>query len=701
MTIGSRAHAILLVDDDPTVRKVGGRALAAAGFRVVCAADGTTALAEFEKLRPCAVVLDTNMPGLDGFDVCERLRSAGHVDVPILMMTGHNDTAAIHNAYRAGATDFIGKPISWPVLPYRLMYMLRASRLHQALAVCYRRTRALLDALPDQICLVDGAGTITEQITGSFPSRADSRAVVGPLTIERLLPKEASCMMREQLRAALATRQPRTFEYHLPDAAATFVARLIPRLDDVAMVIVRDVSERRRLEACSRQSASYDSVTGLPDRQELIRELRRALSEAKRHGKSIGVLYVGLDRFRRVNDTFGHSAGDALLKAVASRLVECLRPIDFIATTGEAEDAGPAARIARVSGDEFVLLLMDLDAPEDAGAVARRVRDALSAPFVFHGRQLVVTPSIGIAIYPRDGEDADTLLMHADTAMYQAKDVRNTVRFYVSAMDARALDRLRMEEALREAITERRLCLHYQPKHSLRDGVVTGAEVLLRWPHPERGWIEPSQFVPLAEEIGLIVPLGEWVIDEACRQLAEWKRRGLATLRLAINISAVQVARSDVAGATLHAICKHGLRPQSLELEITETLLMQDDKAAKAMLDRLKDAGVSLAIDDFGTGYSSLSYLRQFPLDTLKIDRSFVQNILSAENDAAICEAIIAMGKKLKLTVVAEGVELEQQRTFLEAAGCDEAQGFLFSRPLPAEEFERYLDRAGCRGARA
>ena len=698
MTIGAASNTILLVDDDPTVRNIGSQALAVAGFRVVCAPDGVTALAEFEKLRPSALVLDVNMPGLDGFGVCERLRAAGHVDVPILMMTGHNDTPAIHRAYNAGATDFIGKPISWPVMGYRLLYMLRASRLRHALAVSYRRIRASLDAIPDQIYLLDGAGTITEQINGSVQSCVDSPAAAGPLTIEQLLPKEASCVLREQLRMALATGQPKTFEYDSLDAAATFEARLIPRLDG-AMAIVRDVSERRRLEDCSRRSASYDTVTGLPDRQALVRELRRALIEAKRHGKTIAALYVGLDRFRRVNDTFGHSAGDALLKSVASRLVECLRPFDFIATTG-ADDAGPAARIARVSGDEFVLLLMDLDAPEDAGAVARRVRDALSAPFVFQGRQLVVTPSIGIAVYPRDGEDADTLLRHADTAMYQAKDVGNTVRFYVSAMDARALDRLRMEEALREAVTERRLCLHYQPKHSLRDGAVTGAEVLLRWPHPERGWIEPNQFIPLAEEIGLIVPLGEWVIDEACRQLADWKRRGLATLRLAINISAVQVARSDVAGTTLHAIWKHGLRPQNLELEITETLLMQDDKAAKAMLDRLKDAGVSLAIDDFGTGYSSLSYLRQFPLDTLKIDRSFVQNILSDENDAAICEAIVAMGKKLKLAVVAEGVELEQQRTFLKAAGCDEAQGFLFSRPLPAEEFERYLDRA-TRGARA
>jgi predicted signal transduction protein with EAL and GGDEF domain len=367
-----------------------------------------------------------------------------------------------------------------------------------------------------------------------------------------------------------------------------------------------------------------------------------------------------------------------------------VRPLDFIAA-GAGEDE-PAARIARLGGDEFVLLLTDLDVPEEAAAVARRVRQALSAPFTYEGRQFVVTPSIGVAIYPRDGDDVDTLLMRADTAMYQAKDVRNTVRFYISAMDARALDRLRMEEELREAVAERRFSLHYQPKHSLRDGGITGAEALLRWHHAERGWIAPSQFIPLAEEIGLIVPLGEWVIDEACRQLRQWQERGLATLRLAINISAEQVARSDVANTTLRAIWKHGIRPQSLELEITETLLMQDVKAAKAMLNALKDAGASLAIDDFGTGYSSLSYLRQFALDTLKIDRSFVQNIHSAPDDAVICEAIIAMGKKLGLTVVAEGVELEEQRTFLAAAGCDQAQGFLFSKPLPADEFERYLE---------
>jgi diguanylate cyclase (GGDEF)-like protein len=459
------------------------------------------------------------------------------------------------------------------------------------------------------------------------------------------------------------------------------------------------VTERQRPEARIRP-AYPDSVTGLPNRQALIRELKRAMRQAKRTEKFVAVLYVDLDRFRRVNDTFGHSVGDALLKAVASRLAGSVRPLDFAAAGGATHDE-PAARIARLGGDEFVLLLTDLEMPEEAGGVARRVRQALSAPFTYEGRQFVVTPSIGVAIYPRDGEDVDTLLMRADTAMYQAKDVRNTVRFYISAMDAKALDRLALEEELREAVAERRFRLHYQPKHSLRDGGITGAETLLRWQHAERGWIAPSQFIPLAEEIGLIVPLGEWVIDEACRQLQQWQQRGLTTLRLAINISAEQVARSDVANTTLRAIWKHGIRPQSLELEITETLLMQDVKAAKAMLNALKDAGASLAIDDFGTGYSSLSYLRQFPIDTLKIDRSFVQNIHSAPDDAVLCEAIVAMGKKLGLTVVAEGVELEEQRTFLAAAGCDQAQGFLFSRPLPADEFERYLNAATASRARA
>jgi diguanylate cyclase (GGDEF)-like protein len=682
---------ILLADDDPTVRLIGAESLAAAGFEVVTSANGREAVEAFEQHRPAAVVLDVNMPELDGYAVCEWLRVAGYADVPILIMTGQDDTAAIHRAYDVGATDFIGKPLQWAVLPYRLRYVLRANSLRVELAASQRRIRALLDAIPDQIFLVDAEGTVTEQINGVFsvPSNAGGDRA---LKVESIFPSDAARTMREHLHAGLGTGQTAAFEYEAPDRNAMLEARLFPQSGETVMVIVRDVTERHRSEERIRQLAYFDGVTGLPNRQSFIRELRRGMRQARRTNKALAVLYVDLDRFKRINDTFGHSVGDALLKAVATRLAACVRPSDFLAFAADEDGDEPTgARVARLGGDEFVVLLTDLDVPEEAGMVAKRIRQALSGPFTFEGRQFVVTPSIGIALYPRDGSDVETLLTKADTAMYQAKDVRNTVRFYVSAMDAKALDRLRMEEELRQAIEEEQLLLHYQPKHMLSSGAVVGAEALLRWQHAERGWVAPSQFIPLAEETGLIVPLGEWVINEACRQLQHWQQAGFAALRIAINISVEQVARSDVPTTTLQAIWKHGIRPQSLELEITETLLMQDVKAARAMMSALKDAGASLAIDDFGTGYSSLSYLRQFPVDTLKIDRSFVQNAHVSKDDAVICEAIIAMGKKLGLTVVAEGVELEEQRAFLLAAGCDQAQGFLFSPPLPAAEFEAYL----------
>jgi diguanylate cyclase (GGDEF)-like protein len=682
---------ILLADDDPTVQLIGAESLAASGFEVVAVGSGSEALAAFARVRPAAVILDVNMPGIDGYGVCERLR-AEDADVPILMMTGRDDTAAIHRAYEAGATDFVGKPIRWAVLPYRLRYVLRANSLRLELAQSQRRIRTLLEAIPDQIFVLDARGHVAEQINGALDAHAGSPSDDGTLSVESIFPAEAARSMREHLHAVLSTGQSGSLEYSVAERNAMFEARLIPQSADSVMVIVRDVTERHRSEERIRQLAYFDAVTGLPNRQSFVREVRRAMRQARRANKSLAVLYVDLDRFKRINDTFGHSVGDALLKAVATRLAACVRPSDFLAFAVDDDDAPPTgARVARLGGDEFVVLLTDLDVPEEAGLVATRIRQALSGPFTFETRQFVVTPSIGIALYPRDGTDVESLLTRADTAMYQAKDVRNTVRFYVSAMDAKTLDRLRLEEELRQAIKDQQLCLHFQPKHSLRDGAVVGAEALLRWHHPERGWVAPGQFIPLAEESGLIVPLGEWVINEACRQLQQWQQRGLPVLKLAINISAEQVARSDVPNTTLKAIWKHGIRPQALELEITETLLMQDVKAARAMMGALKDAGASLAIDDFGTGYSSLSYLRQFPVDTLKIDRSFVQNAHASEDDAVICEAIIAMGKKLKLTVVAEGVELEEQRAFLKAAGCDQAQGFLYSKPLPAAEFEAYL----------
>jgi diguanylate cyclase (GGDEF)-like protein len=683
---------ILLVDDDETVRRTGAEALTAAGFEVVTVADGRAAIEAFERHDVAAIVLDVDMPDRDGYAVCEWLRVTGRAAVPVLILTRRDDAGAIHAASETGATDFILKPIQWTVLLHRLRQALCAHSLRIELAASQKRIQALLDAIPDQIFVVATDGTVTERINGVFAGPRGRPARERRLELDDIFPADAARTIRDYLRTGLGAGRRAVLEYRAPRGGTMFEARLFPQSASTAMVIVRDVTERHRSEQHVRQLAYFDSVTGLPNRQSFVRELRRAMRQAQGTNKALAVLYVDLDRFKRINDTFGHTVGDALLKAVATRLAACVRPSDFLAFAVEGAGNGPAGvRVARLGGDEFVVLLTDLDVPQEAGIVAKRIRQALSGPFTFEERQFVVTPSIGIALYPRDGSDVETLLAKADIAMYQAKDVRNTVRFYASAMGAKAAERLRMEEELRRAIEEERLTLHYQPKHRLATDVVVGAEALLRWQHAERGFIPPAEFIPLAEETGLIVPLGEWVVDEACAQLRRWQQAGLPPLRLAINIAAEQVARSDVTSMTLKAIWKHGVRPQSLEIEITEALLMQDLKAAREMMSAFKDAGVSLAIDDFGTGYTSLSYLRQFPVETLKIDRSFVQNVHVSKDDAVICEAIIAMGKKLGLTVVAEGVELEEQRAFLTAAGCDQAQGFLFSRPLPATELELYL----------
>ncbi|MBK6596815.1 MAG: EAL domain-containing protein [Proteobacteria bacterium] len=681
---------VLLADDDPTVRLLATRALSAAGFRVHAVGDGALAITAFDQLQPDCVIVDVQMPEIDGLAVCRHVRQSDRPNVPILVLTGQEDVESLHRAYDAGATDFVNKPMRWPVLPYRLQYLLRSAALTDELRISRHRTQTLLDGMPDQMFVLDSRGMLIEEVNRSETGGSATFLLGSGRCIEDILPPDVARVARENLHVVLATGQPQTFEFQTESGRRSSEVRFLAQPSGKVLTIVRDVSQRYHAEERIRHLAYFDGVTGLPNRQLFVRELRRAMRQGKRQGRLVAVLYVDLDRFKRINDTLGHSVGDALLKSVANRLAEGVRPTDYVAKAGDADNM--AVQLARLGGDEFVALLTDIGSHDQIGVVVDRIRTSLTAPFSYEGRQFVITPSIGVAVYPADGNDVETLLMHADTAMYQAKDAgRNTVRFYEKAMNARALDRLDLEDALRIAIEKQELRLFYQPKFSLETEMVTGAEALLRWQHPERGWISPAQFIPLAEETGLIVPLGAWVIEEACRTLRSWQNGPLADLKVAINLSAEQVARTNVAELVLQSLWRNGLRPQQLELEITESLLMRDIDTAKAMLCTLKDAGVSLAIDDFGTGYSSLSYLRQFPLDSLKIDRSFVLNLHNDPDDAAICAAIIAMAKKLGLKTVAEGIELEQQRQFLRAAGCDEGQGYLFARPMAANDLQELL----------
>ena len=450
--------------------------------------------------------------------------------------------------------------------------------------------------------------------------------------------------------------------------------------------VVQDISEQKRAEEQLIQLAHYDAVTGLPNRRLFRDRLQQALAQASRNEWQVGVLYVDLDRFKWVNDTLGHKAGDLLLEAVSDRLKECLR----------AEDT-----VARLGGDEFAAILPDMGDSEYAGTVARRIIDKLGRQFTISGQEVYISASIGITVSPTDGGDSETVLRNADAAMYRVKEQgRANFQFFSPAMNERALHFLEVQSKLRGALTRGEFLLHYQPRAEIATRRVVGVEALLRWQPLGRELVAPGDFVPLLEETGLIVPVGEWVLETACAQLKSWSDRGIGPLVVSVNVSPRQFRRAEIVAAVRRVIAQTGVDPRLLELEITEGLLMVDTEATIQTLRELTQIGVRIAIDDFGTGYSSLSHLKKSKIDCVKIDRTFIRDITTDANDAAIAMAIIAMAHKLGLKVIAEGVEAEAQRDFLEAYGCDEYQGYLLCRPAPAAELESLLSRGeGTRSA--
>lgn len=437
--------------------------------------------------------------------------------------------------------------------------------------------------------------------------------------------------------------------------------------------ILNDVTDRVNYETQLQHLASHDELTGLANRHLLADRLGQAITYACRSHRLVAVMLLDLDRFKVVNDSLGHGTGDSLLKVVADRLSACARPGDTV---------------ARLGGDEFVVVMADVAQENDVAHLVRKVLDVLAQDIRVMGHDVVATASLGIALYPRDGEEAETLLKHADVAMYRAKEMgRNSFQFYTPEMNARTLQRLELEGLLRRALERNELVLLYQPKVELEHGRVVGAEALIRWRHPRLGMVSPAEFIPLAEETGLIVPIGDWVIQEACKQLRKWQDEGMAAIGVAVNLSARQFGQEDLPKVVAQALRLSGVDARCLELELTESAVMKEPQRAVTTLIELKRIGVRLSLDDFGTGYSSLNYLKRFPIDALKIDQSFVRDIPADPDDAAIAVAVISLAHGLRLGVVAEGVETEEQLAFLRRHGCDEMQGYYFSRPLPADQF--------------
>jgi diguanylate cyclase (GGDEF)-like protein len=447
---------------------------------------------------------------------------------------------------------------------------------------------------------------------------------------------------------------------------------------------LRYAIERKAMEnaalAMARQmahAAEHDFLTGLPNRMLLNDRVGQAIALAKRHVMKVAVLFLDLDGFKHINDSLGHPAGDKLLQSIAKRLADCIRGSDSVSRQG---------------GDEFVVLLLDLQQAEDAGVTARRMLEAVARPHFIDHHDLHLTASIGVSVYPDDGLDADTLIKNADTAMYQAKENgRRNIQFFKPAMNVRAVERQFIEEGLRRALERREFALHYQPKVNLTTGAITGAEALLRWTHPTRGPVSPADFIPVAEDCGLILPIGAWVLREACAQARAWMDAGLPVTSMAVNVSAMEFRDKNFLDGLFAILAETGLDPRALELELTESVLMKHAASTATILRTLRKSGIRVAVDDFGTGYSSLSYLQKFPVDAVKIDQSFVRQISTAGEDTTIVKAVIGMARGLKLRVIAEGVEKLEEAAFLRAYRCEEAQGYYFSRPVPPQQFVMLL----------
>lgn len=518
-----------------------------------------------------------------------------------------------------------------------------------------------------------------ERITGYTESEAlgrNARFLLGEET-EQIGVEELRCALREQRAAKIVLRN-----YRKDGSLFWNELSLAPVHDEESKVrhyisIINDITERKNYESQLEYQSGHDALTGLANRSLLSDRLEQAIARANRTKSMVAVLLLDLDRFKLVNDGLGHNVGDTLLAIVAQRLVACVRTTDTV---------------ARLGGDEFVVVMTDLDSEHDAAPSARKLLKQLSQPMTIAEREIVATASMGIALYPKDAEHASVLLKNADVAMYRAKELgRNSMQFYTPALNATTLARLELETALRRALERDEFILYYQPKVELHRGQVIGAEALIRWRHPLLGMVSPGDFIPLAEETGLIGPIGEWAIDHAVAQLKAWQSEGLPNICLAVNLSARQFQQENLAKVVAQALYLHDVDARHLELEVTESAVMQDPERTVATLRDLKEVGVRLALDDFGTGYSSLNYLKRFPIDTLKIDQSFVRDITTDPDDAAIALTVITLAHSLKLRVIAEGVETEAQLSILRRNGCDEMQGFYFSRPLPADGFADLL----------
>jgi diguanylate cyclase (GGDEF)-like protein/PAS domain S-box-containing protein len=687
-------RTLLLIDNDASHVDVFTDAILNATdgpFQGVCVKTLAEGIRRLKGKEIWAIFLNLSLPDSQGLETYDKLAMAVP-SVPTLVIAGEKDVGVALEALRHGAKDYLLEGhLDRDSIVRAIRNMAERKTAEEMLFREKERAQVTLDSIGDAVLSTDVEGKVTylnvvaEKITGWTREEAAGKNIEEVFVIVDASTREP-CV--NPLRAAI--KKNRTVqltpncilirrdgtEFAIEDSAAPIHDQ--HGLATGAVIVFHDVSAARAMGAEMSHMAQHDTLTNLPNRTLLQDRLTQAIATASRNASRIAVLFLDLDGFKHINDSLSHAIGDRLLQFVAKRLLAAVRTSDTV---------------CRLGGDEFVILLSEVAHAGDAGVKAGKILSALSAPFEMDQITLRITGSIGVTTYPEDGQSAELLIRNADLAMYQAKEKgRSNYQFYEKGMNVRAVERQSIEGDLRFALERDEFILHYQPKIDLKTGEITGVEALIRWQHPQRGLVGPMQFISVAEDCGLMLPIGKWVLRESCRQAKVWQDDGLPAIEMAVNVSSVEF-RNDKFLEGISTILKEtGLEAKYLELELTESVLMQHAEFSVPVLRNLKAMGVRLAIDDFGTGYSSLSYLRQFPIDTLKVDQSFIHEINAETDEATIISAVINMGCRLKHRVIAEGVETAEQLAFLRAHGCDEVQGYYFAQPMPALETAKLLE---------
>jgi len=683
--------AILIIHADPVVRRQLRLVVESQSLPMDEASTAADARERLDRRPFDLAVIESELPGVGGGPLWNEIRrDRPELAIALVHPEGCHPRVA-ESAW--SVLDEIALPVDPSRLGVRLGSLLRVARSVSALAWSQHLARVgtwQWDLASDQMGWCDE----TFRILGRQPGDAIAS---GELFFACVHPEDRA-LMRERTHEALRLRSELLLEHRVldPTGSVRHVRQrgVLQEFDGVRRVLgtVQDVTEQARALEGLRYLANLDGLTGLANRRHFQERLETVITAAAKHDHPVALLYLDLDQFKRINDTLGHSVGDELLKTVAESLVRNVRPSDEV---GRVHIQTEAPEISRLGGDEFTVLLSKLNAPDEAGDVAIRILNALRQPVSIGGHEIAVTGSVGIALFPEDGTDIDSLMKNADRAMYAAKESgRNTYQFYNESMNASWKRRLAVEGRLLRAIERNELRLHYQPRIDLRSGEVTNLEALLRWDDAEVGRVRPRELVPLAEETGLMVPLGRWVFENACAQIARWREDGFETVPVTVNVSPIQFLRDDLRKTVATALEHHGVAPSELEIEITESLLLEDNEEVAIILRDLRLIGVRIALDDFGAGYGSLSYLTRVSLDVLKMHRCLVRDVHSDPSAAGVAAAVISIGHSLGLRVVAEGVDHPRHEAVLRSLACDEMQGFLVSEALPGEEVVRFLRRA-------